>query len=83
MEKKLTAPTLEEQKTIIRDCMEKVANIRQTMARFFPRVALNRNPGYNPSELCAFKIYEDYTVGMSNELADIYGHLVGKEVSHE
>ena len=83
MEKKLTAPTIAEQKTIIRDCLEKTAYIRQTMARLFPRITLNRNPGYATSECCALKIYEDYTVELSNELSDIYGHLIGKEVSHE
>jgi hypothetical protein len=83
MEKKLTAPTIEEQKAIIRDCLEKTAYIRQTMARLFPRITLNGNPGYTPSEDCALNIHEDYTVSMSNDLATIYGHLTGKEVSHE
>ena len=79
MNQKVTsASTVAEQKAIIRDCLEKTAYIRQTMARLFPRITLNRNPGYTPSECCALKIYE-----MSNELSDIYGHLIGKEVSHE
>ncbi|MFR8082379.1 MAG: hypothetical protein ACLU6Z_12325 [Odoribacter splanchnicus] len=84
MEKKVTsASTVAEQKAIIRDCLEKTAYIRQTMARLFPRITLNGNPGYTPSEDCALNIHEDYTVSMSNALADIYGHLIGKEVSHE
>ncbi len=83
MEKKLTAPTIAEQKAIIRDCLEKTAYIRQAMARLFPRITLNGNSGYTPSENCAFNIHENYTISMSNDLADIYGHLIGKEVSHE
>lgn len=83
MEKKSTAPTIAEQKAIIRDCLEKTAYIRQTMVRLFPRVTLNKTPGYDPSECCALRIYEDHTVGMSTDLADIYGHLIGKEVSHD
>ena len=84
MEKKVTsASTVAEQKAIIRDCLEKTAYIRQTMARLFPRITLNGTPGYTPSEACPLNIHEDYTVSMSNALADIYGHLIGKEVSHE
>jgi hypothetical protein len=83
MEKKLTALTLEEQKAIIRDCLEKVTYIRRTVTRFFPRVTLDINPGYSPLECCAMRIYEDYTVNMANDLADIYGDLIRKEVSHE
>ena len=82
-QKVTSASTVAEQKAIIRDCLEKTAYIRQTMARLFPRITLNGNPGYTPSECCALKIYENYIVEMSNELSDIYGHFIGKEVSHE
>lgn len=82
MEKKLTAPTIAEQKAIIRDCLEKNAYIRQTMARLFPRITLDIDPGYTFLERRALDIYQDYTVGLSNDLADIYGYLIGKEVNH-
>lgn len=78
-----SASTVAEQKAIIRDCLEKTAYIRQTIVWLFPRVTLDNTPGYDPSERCALRIYEDHTVGMSTDLADIYGHLIGKEVSHD
>ena len=46
-------------------------------------IFLNSILVYTTSECWALKIYENYTVEMSNELSDIYGHLIGKEVSHE
>ena len=83
MEKKLTAPTIVEQKAIIRDCLEKTAYIRQTMARLFPSITLDKDPGYSIAEDWALDIYEDFTVSIFNSLTKIYGHLIGKEVSHE
>lgn len=76
-------PTLAEQKQQIRDCLEKVAYIRQEMARLFPRVTFDRNPGYTPIEKSTLDVYQNDMVSASNSLSDIYGNMIGQEVSHD
>lgn len=78
-----TVPTIAEQKAIIRDCLEKNAYIRQTMAMLFPVVTRKIISGDTLSEKAALGIYQDDTVSISNYLSDIYGHLIGKEADHE
>lgn len=80
--KKCTLP-LVEQKAIVLDCMEKVAHVRREIARLFPMIEKIRDTSIYVDELSALRIYENHTIGACSDLADIYGCLVEKEVSHE
>ncbi len=59
MKKELTAPSIAEQKAIIRDCLEKTAYIRQTMAMLFPIVTRKIISADTSSEKAALGIYQD------------------------
>lgn len=81
---KKSASTVAEQKAIILDCLEKNAYIRQTMAKLFPGIVKSKTTVANTIiEQAALDIYGAHAISMSNCLSDIYGSLIGEEVSHD
>ena len=77
-----TAPSIEEQKAIILDCLDKITAIGRVMEEFFPRITRSHSDLFSRAEKSAYDIHENHIGNVSNDLSDIYACLIEKEVCH-